>query len=284
METGGSNIQFAINPETGEMVVIEMNPRVSRSSALASKATGFPIAKIAAKLAVGYTLDEIANDITRETLASFEPTIDYCVVKVPRWTFEKFPGAEDSLTTSMKSVGETMAIGRTFKEALQKAVRSLEIGKFGLGAGTPSGRGPCPDLLDIENALINPHSNRLFCIYEAFDQDMTLERIYELSRIDPWFLYHIQQIHGLEKRIMQMALEGIKPDQWEADFFKMVKEYGFSDMQLANVFDTAEQAIREMRTAKGIEPVYKLVDTCAGEFEAYTPYSVSYTHLRAHET
>jgi carbamoyl-phosphate synthase large subunit len=275
VETGGSNIQFAIHPETGEMVVIEMNPRVSRSSALASKATGFPIAKIAAKLAVGYTLDEISNDITRETLASFEPTIDYCVVKVPRWTFEKFPGAEDSLTTSMKSVGETMAIGRTFKEALQKAVRSLEIGKFGLGAGTSNGRTPCPDLNDMENSLINPHSNRLFCIYEALDQDMTLERIYELSRIDPWFLYHIQQIHGLEKRLMQMALEGIKPDQWEPDFFKMVKEYGFSDMQLANVFDTAEQTIREMRTAKGIEPVYKLVDTCAAEFEAYTPYYYS---------
>ncbi len=275
VETGGSNVQFAINPETGEMVVIEMNPRVSRSSALASKATGFPIAKIAAKLAVGYTLDEISNDITRETLASFEPTIDYCVVKVPRWTFEKFPGAEDSLTTSMKSVGETMAIGRTFKEALQKAVRSLETGKFGLGVGTPNGRGPCPDLLDMEKALINPHSNRLFCIYEALDQNMTLERIYELSRIDPWFLYHIQQIHGLEKRLMQMALEGIRPDQWEPDFFKMVKEYGFSDMQLANVFDTPERTIREMRTAKGIEPVYKLVDTCAAEFEAYTPYYYS---------
>ncbi|MBW1704829.1 MAG: carbamoyl-phosphate synthase large subunit [Deltaproteobacteria bacterium] len=275
VETGGSNIQFAIHPETGEMVVIEMNPRVSRSSALASKATGFPIAKIAAKLAVGYTLDEIPNDITRETLASFEPTIDYCVVKVPRWTFEKFPGAEDSLTTSMKSVGETMAIGRTFKEALQKAVRSLEIGKFGLGAGKSNGRAPCPDLLDMENALINPHSNRLFCIYEALDRGMTLERIYELSRIDPWFLYHIQQIHDLEKRLMQMALEGIKPDQWDPDFFKKVKEYGFSDMQLASVFDTAEQAIREMRIAKGIEPVYKLVDTCAAEFEAYTPYYYS---------
>ena len=275
VETGGSNIQFAIHPETGEMVVIEMNPRVSRSSALASKATGFPIAKIAAKLAVGYTLDEIANDITRETLASFEPTIDYCVVKVPRWTFEKFPGAEDSLTTSMKSVGETMAIGRTFKEALQKAVRSLEIGKFGLGAGKSNGRGPCPDLLDMENALINPHSNRLFCIYEALEQDMTLERIYELSRIDPWFLYHIRQIHGLEKQLMQMARDGIRPEQWEPDFFKKVKEYGFSDMQLASVFDTAEQAIREMRIAKGIEPVYKLVDTCAAEFEAYTPYYYS---------
>ncbi|MBW1861500.1 MAG: carbamoyl-phosphate synthase large subunit, partial [Deltaproteobacteria bacterium] len=275
VETGGSNIQFAIHPETGQMVVIEMNPRVSRSSALASKATGFPIAKIAAKLAIGYTLDEIPNDITRETLASFEPTIDYCVVKIPRWTFEKFPGAEDRLTTSMKSVGETMAIGRTFKEALQKAIRSLEIGKFGLGAGTSNGREPCPDLHDIENGLINPHSKRLFCIYEALNRDMALERIYELSRIDPWFLYHIQQIHGLEKQLMQMAREGLKPDQWEPEFFKKVKEYGFSDMQLASVFDTAEQAIREMRTTKGVEPVYKLVDTCAAEFEAYTPYYYS---------
>ncbi len=275
VETGGSNIQFAIHPETGQMVVIEMNPRVSRSSALASKATSFPIAKIAAKLAIGYTLDEIPNDITRETLASFEPTIDYCVVKIPRWTFEKFPGAEDSLTTSMKSVGETMAIGRTFKEALQKAIRSLEIGKFGLGAGTSNGREPCPDLHDIENGLINPHSKRLFCIYEALNRDMALERIYELSRIDPWFLYHIQQIHGLEKQLMQMAREGLKPDQWAPEFFKKVKEYGFSDMQLASVFDTAEQAIREMRTTKGVEPVYKLVDTCAAEFEASTPYYYS---------
>ncbi len=275
VETGGSNIQFAINPGNGEMVIIEMNPRVSRSSALASKATGFPIAKIAAKLAIGYTLDEISNDITRETLASFEPTIDYCVVKVPRWTFEKFPDAEDSLTTSMKSVGETMAIGRTFKEALQKAIRSLEIGRFGLGADLPDG----PDLRgepdEVEKALINPNSNRLFCIYEAVQQGMTLERIYELSRIDPWFLYNIYQIQSLEQQLREMARAGIDLQQWDTQLLKKVKEYGFSDVQLAKIFDTNEQNIREIRSTKGIRPVYKLVDTCAAEFEAYTPYYYS---------
>ena len=198
VETGGSNIQFAIHPDTGEMVVIEMNPRVSRSSALASKATGFPIAKIAAKLAVGYTLDEIANDITRETLASFEPTIDYCVVKIPRWTFEKFPGAEDRLTTSMKSVGETMAIGRTFKEALQKAVRSLEIGRFGLLGDSPKSQEHLLDLRDLEQGLLNPNSKRLFYIAEAFNRGIPLDRIYELTRIDPWFLHHIRADRGHE--------------------------------------------------------------------------------------
>jgi carbamoyl-phosphate synthase large subunit len=275
VETGGSNIQFAIHPENGEMVVIEMNPRVSRSSALASKATGFPIAKIAAKLAVGYTLDEIANDITRETLASFEPTIDYCVVKIPRWTFEKFPGAEDILTTSMKSVGETMAIGRTFKEALQKAIRSLEIGKFGLGSDTLQSREPRPDIHEIEKGLINPNSNRIFQIYEAMEQGMTLERIYDLTLIDPWFIFHIRQIHDLEKQLGQMAQKGLGPGKWDPEFLKRVKEYGFSDVLLAGIFDTDEQAIREIRKSNGIEPVYKLVDTCAAEFEAYTPYYYS---------
>jgi len=275
VETGGSNIQFAIHPENGEMVVIEMNPRVSRSSALASKATGFPIAKIAAKLAVGYTLDEIANDITRETLASFEPTIDYCVVKIPRWTFEKFPGAEDMLTTSMKSVGETMAIGRTFKEALQKAIRSLEIGRFGLGSDTPQSQGSGPDINEIEKGLINPNSNRIFQIYEALEQGMTLERIHELTRIDPWFIFHIQQIHDLEKQLGHMAQKGHGPGKWDPEFLKKVKEYGFSDVQIANIFNTDEQAIREIRKANGIEPVYKLVDTCAAEFDAYTPYYYS---------
>lgn len=275
VETGGSNIQFAINPENGEMVVIEMNPRVSRSSALASKATGFPIAKIAAKLAVGYTLDEIANDITRETLASFEPTIDYCVVKIPRWTFEKFPGAEDMLTTSMKSVGETMAIGRTFKEALQKAIRSLEIGKFGLGSDTLQSRESLPDIHEIEKGLINPSSNRIFHIYAALEQDMTMERIHDLTRIDPWFIFHIKQIHDLEKQLGQMAQAGLGPDKWDPEFLKKVKEYGFSDVLLAGIFDTDEQAIREIRKSNGIEPVYKLVDTCAAEFEAYTPYYYS---------
>ena len=205
VETGGSNIQFAIHPKTGEMIVIEMNPRVSRSSALASKATGFPIAKIAAKLAVGYTLDEIANDITRETLASFEPTIDYCVVKIPRWTFEKFPGAEDRLTTSMKSVGETMAIGRTFKEALQKAVRSLEIGRFGLLGDSQKSQEHLLDLRDLEQRLLNPNSKRLFFIAEAFHRGVSLPRIYELTRIDPWFLYHIRQIVEMRAKLVEMA-------------------------------------------------------------------------------
>jgi len=275
VETGGSNIQFAIHPENGEMMVIEMNPRVSRSSALASKATGFPIAKIAAKLAVGYTLDEIANDITRETLASFEPTIDYCVVKIPRWTFEKFPGAEDMLTTSMKSVGETMAIGRTFKEALQKAIRSLEIGRFGLGSDIPQSQGSSPDINEIEKGLINPNSNRIFHIYEAMEHGMTLERIHDLTHIDPWFLFHIQQIHDLEKQLDHIAQKGLGPGKLDPEFLKKVKEYGFSDVQLASIFDTDEQAIREIRKSDGIEPVYKLVDTCAAEFEAYTPYYYS---------
>ena len=275
VETGGSNIQFAIHPETGEMVVIEMNPRVSRSSALASKATGFPIAKIAAKLAVGYTLDEIPNDITRETLASFEPTIDYCVVKVPRWTFEKFPGTKDSLTTSMKSVGETMAIGRTFKESLQKAVRSLEIGRFSMGTDTPECALSKTDDYELERGIIHPTSHRLFYIYEAFNRGMTIENLHELSKIDPWFLYHIQQIHAFETRLGQMAREGNNPEQWDQDFLKEVKEYGFSDVQLAGIFNTTEEAVRQIRKSKGVEPVYKLVDTCAAEFEAFTPYYYS---------
>ena len=275
VETGGSNIQFAVHPDNGEIVVIEMNPRVSRSSALASKATGFPIAKIAAKLAIGFTLDEIPNDITRETLASFEPTIDYCVVKVPRWTFEKFPGAEDTLTTSMKSVGETMAIGRTFKEALQKAIRSLEIGRFGLGPVAFPRTENRLNLQEIEKGLINPNSKRLFYIYEALEQGMTPERVYELTRIDPWFLYHIQEIHLLEKQLRDMAGKGVDAKEWDSDLLKKVKEYGFSDVQLAGISDTNEQTIREIRKSKGIWPVYKLVDTCAAEFEAYTPYFYS---------
>ena len=275
VETGGSNIQFAVHPDTGEMVVIEMNPRVSRSSALASKATGFPIAKIAAKLAVGYTLDEIPNDITRETLASFEPTIDYCVVKVPRWTFEKFPGTRDLLTTSMKSVGETMAIGRTFKESLQKAVRSLEIGRYGMGADTPECVLSKTDLDDLAQGIIHPNSNRLFYLYEAFKRGITIEKLYELSKIDPWFLFHIQQIQIFENRLRQMAHEGDLPEHWDEDFLKEVKEYGFSDIQLSGIFGATEEAIRQVRKQKGVEPVYKLVDTCAAEFEAYTPYYYS---------
>jgi carbamoyl-phosphate synthase large subunit len=275
VETGGSNIQFAIHPDTGEMVVIEMNPRVSRSSALASKATGFPIAKIAAKLAVGFTLDEIANDITRETLASFEPTIDYCVVKIPRWTFEKFPGAEDRLTTSMKSVGETMAIGRTFKEALQKAVRSLEIGRFGLLGDSPKSHEHLLDVRDLEQGLLNPNSKRLFYIAEAFNRGIAVNRVYELTRIDPWFLHHIRQIVDMRASLMEMATQGLSPKDWDADLLKQVKEYGFSDVQLGRLFKTEEEAIRQIRKTGGVEPVYKLVDTCAAEFEAYTPYYYS---------
>ena len=275
VETGGSNIQFAVHPKTGEMVVIEMNPRVSRSSALASKATGFPIAKIAAKLAVGYTLDEITNDITRETLASFEPTIDYCVVKVPRWTFEKFHGAEDRLTTSMKSVGETMAIGRTFKEALQKAIRSLEIGRFGFGSDVATNSESRRDLRGVEAGLIHPNSERLFFIHEALKLGLSLERIQELTHIDPWFLFHLQEIYVMEKQLEEMAQKEQHPGSWGREQLKWVKEYGFSDVQLARIFNMGESTIRDIRRAKEIEPVYKLVDTCAAEFEACTPYYYS---------
>ncbi len=275
VETGGSNIQFAVHPENGDMVVIEMNPRVSRSSALASKATGFPIARIAAKLAIGYTLDEIRNDITRETLASFEPTIDYCVVKIPRWTFEKFPGAEDRLTTSMKSVGETMAIGRTFKEALQKAVRSLEIGRFGLWSDFSSSFDSAHHIDEIEKRLIIPNSNRLFNIYTAIEHGIALERIHELTGIDPWFLYNMQQIKELNGQLVEMAQSGVSPVQWEPDFLKRLKEYGFSDVHLAKIFNMSELEIWNIRESKGVRPVFKLVDTCAAEFEAYTPYYYS---------
>ena len=275
VETGGSNIQFAIHPENGEMMVIEMNPRVSRSSALASKATGFPIAKIAAKLAVGYTLDEISNDITKETLASFEPTIDYCVVKIPRWTFEKFPGTQDRLTISMKSVGETMAIGRTFKEALQKAVRSLEIGRYGLDtAGGKKHPGPA-ELPEIEEHLREPNSLRLFYIRDAMEVGMSMDRIHQLTRIDPWFLYHLQQIYEAEKHLKELADRSVLPEQWTPEFLKLVKEYGFSDIRLAELFHTDEEGVRRVRKEKGVSPVYKLVDTCAAEFEAYTPYYYS---------
>ena len=234
VETGGSNVQFAINPRNGELVVIEMNPRVSRSSALASKATGFPIAKIAAKLAVGYTLDEIPNDITRETMASFEPTIDYCVVKIPRWTFEKFPETEDLLTTSMKSVGETMSIGRTFKEALQKAIRSLEIGRYGMNISLPA---------DIDNAeeflaskLRTPNSLRLFYIAAAFRHGMSIEEIARLTLIDPWFLDQIQTIVEAEK-----FLEATPPS---VEVLREAKQMGFSDRYLGELWRTPEAMIR----------------------------------------
>ena len=269
VETGGSNVQFAVNPEDGELMVIEMNPRVSRSSALASKATGFPIAKIAAKLAVGYTLDEIPNDITKETYASFEPTIDYCVVKIPRWTFEKFPDAEDFLTTSMKSVGETMAIGRTFKEAFQKGMRSLEIGHFGFG-------GDGVELLehlepeDLESGLITPSSKRVAFIYEALKRRMEVERLYQLTHIDPWFLYNLRQIVETEELIRAGGFKGL-----ERDFLLSCKKQGFSDKQIAYLTGTTEDDIRTLRRSSGVIPVYKLVDTCGAEFESYTPYCYS---------
>ncbi len=269
VETGGSNVQFAVNPVDGELMVIEMNPRVSRSSALASKATGFPIAKIAAKLAIGYTLDEIKNDITRETYASFEPTIDYCVVKIPRWTFEKFPEAEDFLTTAMKSVGETMAIGRTFKEAFQKGMRSLETGRSGFG-------GDGKDILttldneDLESGLLKPNSKRIAYIYEALKRDMTVNRITELTKIDPWFLYNLKQIVETENQIIERGFQGL-----DYHFLKQCKEMGFSDVQLAYLTKTSENDIRGLRKKLTVLPVYKLVDTCAAEFESYTPYCYS---------
>ncbi|MGD9023093.1 MAG: carbamoyl-phosphate synthase large subunit, partial [Deltaproteobacteria bacterium] len=272
VDTGGSNIQFAVNPDDGDMVIIEMNPRVSRSSALASKATGFPIAKIAAKLAVGYALDELPNDITGETVASFEPTIDYCVVKIPRWTFEKFPDAEDILTTSMKSVGETMAIGRTFKEALQKGLRSLEIGRFGLGADgrdrLEQDRTP-PSPQEIREKLMNPNSQRLFYIRYGIKAGMDLETIRALTGIDPWFLRQIAQIVELEEEISRSG------DPLPEVLMRKGKTYGFSDVQLAAMTSKDEDGIRTQRKELGVQPVYKLVDTCAAEFEARTPYYYS---------
>jgi len=269
VETGGSNVQFAVNPADGEMMVIEMNPRVSRSSALASKATGFPIAKIAAKLAVGYTLDEIPNDITRETYASFEPTIDYCVVKVPRWTFEKFPETDDILTTAMKSVGETMAIGRNFKEAFQKGLRSLEIGRMGFGADGKSDFAHL-DVHDMEDCLRIPNSQRFFQLHEALKRGMAIERLAELTFIDPWFLQNLKQLIDMEGEIRNGGFQCLTPD-----FLRRVKQYGFSDYQLAHLTGTSEEDIRDLRAKQGLRPVYKLVDTCAAEFEAYTPYYYS---------
>ncbi|HEY1770442.1 MAG TPA: carbamoyl-phosphate synthase large subunit [Chthoniobacterales bacterium] len=257
VETGGSNIQFAVDPEDGRMVVIEMNPRVSRSSALASKATGFPIAKIAAKLAVGYTLDEIRNDITRETPASFEPTIDYCVVKVPRFTFEKFPEADATLTTQMKSVGEAMAIGRTFKEALQKALRSLEIKRFGLCG---DGNETRVDAETLRRKLSVPNDQRIFYLAQAFQDGLTIEEIYGLTKIDRWFLQNIAQI--------------VEADGREREF-RARKRLGFSDRQIAHSLGKSESAVRSERIAAGVVPTYRLVDTCAAEFEAYTPYYYS---------
>ncbi len=276
VDTGGSNIQFAVHPDTGEMVVIEMNPRVSRSSALASKATGFPIAKIAAKLAVGYTLDEIPNDITRETMASFEPTIDYCVVKIPRWTFEKFPETQDFLTTAMKSVGETMAIGRTFREALQKGLRSLEIGRAGLGFDGKDSwekEGSIPSREAIIQALRTPNSRRIFYIPLALSQGFSIEEISSLTGIDPWFINQIALIKKGGDLLKQEGRTILEPDGYER--LRHYKREGFSDQQIAYSIGATQNEVREARRRAGITPVYKLVDTCAAEFEAYTPYYYS---------
>lgn len=274
VETGGSNVQFGINPVDGDMVVIEMNPRVSRSSALASKATGFPIAKIAAKLAVGYTLDELANDITRETVASFEPAIDYVVLKVPRFTFEKFPGAKDELTTSMKSVGEAMSIGRTFKEALQKGLRSMEIGAPGLGWNF---RAELPPVDEIMEKLRTPNSRRIFYLRQALLAGVSEEDIFAASAIDPWFIRQLKDIVDMEAKIRDFGLANdMTPGNPElAEILRLAKEYGFSDRQLAEMWKRPEADIRRLRKDFGILPTYYLVDTCAAEFEAYTPYFYS---------
>jgi len=302
VETGGSNIQFAVNPQTGRMVVIEMNPRVSRSSALASKATGFPIAKIAAKLAVGYTLDEIPNDITKETPACFEPTIDYCVVKIPRWTFEKFPEADETLTTQMKSVGEAMSIGRSFKEALQKGIRSMEIRRFGLGLdridkwiryhrrqrfAAVGGQNDKPDdSVDafeeaaehfpireevLRNKLQMPCQGRIYYIRYAFKMGWTVEQVHELTKIDPWFLENIRELVQFEQTLLEYPdLQSVP-----VDVLRQAKQLGYSDVQLATVYETTDRQVRDHRKKLSIEAVYKLVDTCAAEFEAYTPYYYS---------
>src|SRR3989440_5686 len=262
VETGGSNIQFAVNPANGRMVVIEMNPRVSRSSALASKATGFPIAKIAAKLAVGYTLDEIRNDITRETPASFEPAIDYCVVKFPRWAFEKFPEADRTLTTQMKSVGEVMAIGRTFKEALQKAVRSLEQDAWGLTLDRPVTDEELRHLLRV------PTPDRVFAIGDAYRAGFTTQEVHALTRIDPWFLEGIREIVAFEPEIARAGLA-------EAGVLRRAKQLGFADRRIAELTGATETAVRARRRAEGILATFKTVDTCAAEFVAHTPYLYS---------
>ncbi len=265
VETGGSNIQFAVDPKTGRMIVIEMNPRVSRSSALASKATGFPIAKFAAKLAIGYSLDEIRNDITRETPASFEPTIDYCVVKVPRFTFEKFSEAEDVLGVQMKSVGETMAIGRTFKEALQKALRGLETGHTGLDSKEEH-RAYSDE--ELEHHIASPNASRIFSVKSAIQRGWSLEKIYQRSGIDPWFLAQMAEIVKFEQELSASP----NPD---LQTLRRAKELGFSDAQLAALLGRSEDEIRAWRKSEGIVATFKQVDTCAAEFEAHTPYYYS---------
>ena len=289
VETGGSNVQFAINPVNGEMVVIEMNPRVSRSSALASKATGFPIAKMAAKLAIGYTLDELPNDITQETMASFEPTIDYVVTKIPRWAFEKFPGSEDVLTTAMKSVGETMAIGRTFKESLQKGLRGLEIGRAGL---LGDGKDPSSEEVSAEiirEKLSVPNSMRIFWVAQAFRHGWSVEDIYQATGvpgatapwylgIDPWFLNNIKQLVDFYQELEGHRAWGRLDNplaKLDKALLKKAKQWGFSDKQIAHALGVSTDKIRKHRQELGVMHTFKLVDTCAAEFEAYTPYFYS---------
>ena len=281
VETGGSNIQFAINPRTGHMIVIEMNPRVSRSSALASKATGFPIAKIAAKLAVGYRLHELPNDITRETMACFEPTIDYVVTKVPRFAFEKFPEADATLTTQMKSVGETMAIGRTFKESLQKALRGLEVGSFGLGSdGKDEWHGEDrPDDDEIRARLAIPGDQRIWYLRYAIKAGFSIDEINTLTGIDPWFLDQLSEIVELEDELASIGdMAGV-----DDTLLRKAKQFGFADRQLAVLLESNEIEIRAWRKRRGVVATFKSVDTCAAEFEAYTPYFYS-TYEQEDET
>ncbi len=269
VETGGSNIQFAVNPEDGRRVAIEMNPRVSRSSALASKATGFPIAKIAAKLAVGYTLEEIPNDITRKTPASFEPTIDYCVCKVPRFTFEKFASAEALLGISMKSVGETMGIGRTFREALGKALRGLETGLTGLDEKGEAELGPAGT--DLQPLLAQHRPQRVFAVKRALKEGYSAEKIYELTRIDPWYIDQIARIIETESELKDVS--GLQ--DLTKDLLYQAKRDGFSNPQIAGLIDCSEEELRTIIKKCSCRAVFKLVDTCAAEFEAYTPYYYS---------
>ncbi len=270
VDTGGSNVQFAVDPETGAMIVIEMNPRVSRSSALASKATGFPIAKIAAKLAVGFTLDEIRNDITRETPASFEPSIDYVVTKVPRFAFEKFPDADSMLTTQMKSVGEAMAIGRTFKESLQKAIRSLEIGRTGFESPqAPPGESDAEALERLWASIDVPRAERLWAVMEVLRRGGSVEELHRRSAIDPWFLENMRQIADFER-----SLEAVSEEQ-RGDWLRPAKQMGFSDRRLGQLWDATEDEIRALREQLDVRPVFKRVDTCGAEFQAHTPYLYS---------
>ena len=281
VETGGSNIQFAIHPDNGKMIVIEMNPRVSRSSALASKATGFPIAKIAAKLAVGFRLWELQNDITKKTQACFEPSIDYVVTKIPRFAFEKFPEADSTLTTQMKSVGETMAIGRTFKESFQKALRGLEVGAFGFGSDSKDlwFTDRRPDDEEIRSKLSRPNAERVWYIRYAMLGGMSIDEIYTITNIDKWFLDQLQELVEIENRLRGIgSLEGM-----DAASMRQVKQFGFSDRQLATLLNSDDGEIREWRKSRGVVATYKSVDTCAAEFEAYTPYYYS-TYESENET